>query len=100
MISTMDRKGIVRKLFRELKMCLMTFSPKINVQMEIYKFRQYKQKDDQTLNDFVTELRSYPSTVSLLIPTKKSSHNSYKTVNQIGYDAEHSVNLIKSCLTF
>ena len=33
------------------------FSPKINEQMEIYKFRQYKQRDDQTLDEFVTELR-------------------------------------------
>lgn len=33
------------------------FSPKINVQMEIYKFRQYKQRDDQTLDEYVTELR-------------------------------------------
>lgn len=33
------------------------FSPKVNEQMEIYKFRQYKQKDDQTLDEFVTELR-------------------------------------------
>lgn len=33
------------------------FSPKVNEQMEIYKFRQYKQKDDQILDEFVTELR-------------------------------------------
>ena len=33
------------------------FTPKINEQMEIYKFRQYKQRDDQTLDEYVTELR-------------------------------------------
>jgi len=34
------------------------FAPKKNVQMEIYSFRSCKQKDGQSLDEFVTELRS------------------------------------------
>jgi len=33
------------------------FDPKKNIQMEIYKFRSYKQLDGQPLDEFVTELR-------------------------------------------
>ena len=33
------------------------FDPKKNIQMEIYKFRCYKQLDGQSLDEFVTELR-------------------------------------------
>lgn len=33
------------------------FDPKRNIQMEIYKFRSYKQLDGQSLDEFVTELR-------------------------------------------
>ncbi|KAJ8314428.1 hypothetical protein KUTeg_006578 [Tegillarca granosa] len=33
------------------------FAPRKNIQMEIYKFRNYKQASGQSLNEFVTELR-------------------------------------------
>ena len=59
------------------------FTPKINEQLEIYKFRQYKQRDDQTLDEYVTELRrlakyckfgdTYKEILSQLIQNCKSN---------------------------
>ena len=33
------------------------FAPKRNIQVEIFTFRSYTQKHDQTLDEYVTELR-------------------------------------------
>ncbi|XP_062585044.1 uncharacterized protein K02A2.6-like [Saccostrea cucullata] len=45
-------KGILKKYFE----------PKKNTQMEIYKFRTYKQNEGQSLDEFVTELRKLAKT--------------------------------------
>ena len=51
------------------------FCPKINEQMEIYKFRQYKQRDDQTLDEFVTEISKLQNIANSGILTRRSYHN-------------------------
>ena len=49
------------------------FKPRKNTQMEIYTFRCYKQRDDQSLDEFVTELRKLAKNLRML--TKRLSCN-------------------------
>lgn len=42
------------------------FEPKRNVQMDIYTFRNCKQKDEQSLDEFVTELRQLAKTCAFV----------------------------------
>ena len=51
-------KGDSGETYEATKKVLTTyFEPKTNVQMEIYNFRSYIQKEDQSLDEYVTELR-------------------------------------------
>ncbi|XP_045162004.2 uncharacterized protein LOC123526819 [Mercenaria mercenaria] len=52
-------KGTSEETFEATKTVLTNyFAPKKNVQMEIYEFRSYEQTNSQTLDEYVTELRT------------------------------------------
>ena len=56
-------KGETEATYTATKQVLTTyFEPKKNTQMEVYQFRSYKQKEGQSLDEFVTELRKLAKT--------------------------------------
>ncbi|CAG2223866.1 unnamed protein product [Mytilus edulis] len=56
-------KGETEASYTATKQVLTTyFEPKKNTQMEVYKFRTHKQKEGQSLDEFVTELRKLAKT--------------------------------------
>ena len=56
-------KGETEATYAATKQVLKTyFEPKKNTQMEVYKFRSYKQNEGQSLDEFVTELRKLAKT--------------------------------------
>lgn len=56
-------KGQTEATYTATKQVLKTyFEPKKNTQMEVYKFRSYKQNEGQSLDEFVTELRKLAKT--------------------------------------
>jgi hypothetical protein len=56
-------KDATEATYTATKQVLTTyFEPKKNTQMEVYKFHSYKQKECQSLDEFVTELRKLAKT--------------------------------------
>lgn len=77
-------KGTTEATYAATKQVLTTyFESKKNTQMEVYKFRSYKQKECQSLDEFVIELRKLAKTcefanvdneiLSQVIPNCKSN---------------------------
>ena len=65
------------------------FSPKKNIEYEVYVFRKEKQEIGETLDTYHTRLRRLAAISLTLI--EKLKHKSYKIVHRVDYDAVHCV---------
>ena len=96
MKSMRQRRFLLRNTYDDTKTVLdKYFRPKKNTQMEIYTFRSCKQKEGQTLDEYVTELRSLSKTCEFTSTDMKSLHKLYSTAPPTDYAVELFGNRIR-----
>ena len=64
------------------------FKPQVNEEFEIFQFRQMKQLESETVDEFTTRLRKKRNIVGSLISQRKLNHSLSKDVNPRNYVAK------------